>query len=85
MLKLSLLHSSCKVSLIFKSNLELSLSFFWKNKENYKSQSILWWSVDFKNMRIYLILFDKFFNPSFKMMASFLNVARTTTSTSKFI
>ena len=38
----------------------------------------------FKNMRL-VIVFDMFLNPSFEMMASFANVARTTSSTSKFI
>ena len=38
----------------------------------------------FKNMRL-VILFDTLLNPSFKMMASFANIARTTTSKSKFI
>ena len=31
------------------------------------------------------ILFEMFLNPSFKMMTSFANIARTTASTSKFI
>ena len=34
----------------------------------------------FKNMRL-VILFDMFFNPSFKMATSFANIARTTAST----
>ena len=38
----------------------------------------------FKNMRL-VILFYVFDNPSFKMMTSFNNVARTAASTSKFI
>ena len=38
----------------------------------------------FKNMRL-VILFDMFFNPSIKMTISFVNVARTAASTSKFI
>ena len=38
----------------------------------------------FKNMRL-VILFDMLFNPSFKMMTNFANIARTTASTSKFI
>ena len=37
----------------------------------------------FKNMRL-VILFDMFLNPSFKMITSFVNVVRTTASTSKF-
>ena len=48
------------------------------------NQSMLWWSVDFNNMRL-VILFDMLLNPSFKMTASFANIARTTASTSKFI
>ena len=32
-----------------------------------------------------VILFDMFLNPSFKMVTSFTNVARTTASTCKFI
>ena len=38
----------------------------------------------FKNMRL-VILFDMLLNPSFKMIAGFVNIARTTASTSKFI
>ena len=38
----------------------------------------------FKNM-ILLMLFDIFFNSSFKMTTDFANIARTTTSTSKFV
>ena len=38
----------------------------------------------FKNMRL-VILFDMLHNPSFKMTASFANIARTTASTSTFI
>ena len=38
----------------------------------------------FKNMRL-VILFDMLLNPSFKMMTSFANIARTTANTSKFI
>ena len=38
----------------------------------------------FKNLRL-VILFDMFYNPSFKMMTRFANIARTATSTSKFI
>ena len=38
----------------------------------------------FKNMRL-VILFDMLLNPSFKMTTSFVNIARTTASTSKFI
>ena len=31
------------------------------------------------------VLFDIFLNPTFKMTTSFVNIARTTASTSKFI
>ena len=34
---------------------------------------------------ILVILFDRFLNSSFKMLASFANVARTTARASKFI
>ena len=37
-----------------------------------------------KNMRR-IVLFDMFLNPSFKMTTSFVNIARTTVSTSKCI
>ena len=37
-----------------------------------------------KNMRL-VILFYKVLNPSFEMVISFANIARTTASTSKFI
>ena len=37
-----------------------------------------------KNMRL-VILFDMLLNPTFKLTASFANIARTTASTSKFI
>ena len=37
-----------------------------------------------KNMRL-VILFDMLLIPSFKMMTSFHNIARTTASASKFI
>ena len=44
MFKLGFVQLICKASLIFKSNLELALSII--SKENYKSQNMLWWSVD---------------------------------------
>ena len=37
----------------------------------------------FKDMRL-IIRFDMFLNPSFKMMTSFANIAKTTASTNKF-
>ena len=39
----------------------------------------------FKNMTLAVILFDMFLDPNFQKTASFANIARTTTSTSKFI
>ena len=39
----------------------------------------------FKNMTLAVILFDMFLDPNFQMTASFANIARTTTSTSKSI
>ena len=39
----------------------------------------------FKNITLAVILFDMFLDPNFQMTASFANIARTTTSTSKFI
>ena len=38
----------------------------------------------FKSMRL-VILFDMLLNPSFKMTTSFVNIARTAASTSKYI
>ena len=38
----------------------------------------------FKNMSL-AIVFDMLLNPSFQMMPSFANIARTTASASKFI
>ena len=43
--KLGFLQLICKASLIFKSNLELALSIILK--QNYMSQSMLLWNVDF--------------------------------------
>ena len=39
----------------------------------------------FKNMRLVILVDIMFLDPSFKMMTSFANIARTTASTSKFI
>ena len=38
----------------------------------------------YKNMRV-VTLFDMFLNPSFKMITSFANIARTTASTNKSV
>ena len=38
----------------------------------------------FKNVRL-VILFDILLNPSFKMTANFVNIARTTASRGRFI
>ena len=39
----------------------------------------------FKNITLVVILFDMFLKPNFQMTASFANIARTATSTSKSI
>ena len=39
----------------------------------------------FKNMRLVILVDIMLLDPSFKMMTSFANIARTTASTSKFI
>ena len=74
----------CKASLVFKLNLELALSVILKQRELYESKQGPVECRCSKNMRLY-ILFDIFLNPSFKMMISFANIARTTASTNKFI
>ena len=43
--KLGFVQLICKVSLVFKSNLKLTLSIILKERD-YMSQSMLWWSVD---------------------------------------
>ena len=83
--KLGFLQLICKVSLIFKSNLELALSIILKQRELYESKHVvvkcrclkMW---DLLSFLIYILL-----NPSFKMTTSFANIARTTASTIKFI
>ena len=79
--KLDFFQLICKVSLTFKSNLELALSIILKQRE-YVSQSMLRWSVDVKNT-ILVIVYDMLVNPNFKMKTSFTNIFRTTGSTSK--
>ena len=69
--KLGFLHLICKASLIFKSNLELALSIILKQRELYES----------RHVAVECMLL----NLSFKMTTSFVNIARTTASTSKFI
>ena len=78
--KLGFLQLICKASLIFKSNLELALSFILKERKFYKPKHVCCHGVQmFKNMR--LLSFLIFLNPSFKMKTSFANVAITTVST----
>ena len=74
----------CNVSLILKSNLELSLSIVLKQRELYESKHVL---VECRCLKIIILvlLFDMFLYPSFKVMATFANIARTTAGTSKFI
>ena len=74
--KLGFLELICKVFLLFKS--ELALSIILKEKELYELKHV------FRNMRL-VILFDMFLSYRFKMTASFADIARTTASTSKFI
>ena len=82
--ELDFLQLMCKASLVFKLNLELALSVILKQRELYESKQGPVECRCSKNMRL-VILFDIFLNPSFKMMTSFANIARTTASTSKFI
>ena len=81
--KLGFLKLICKTSLIFNSNLELTLSIILKQRELYESKHCGRVYM-FKNMRL-VILFNMLLNPNFKITTSFANVAWTTTSTSKFI
>ena len=80
--KLDFLQLICKASLIFKLNLELALSIVLK--ERIKSKHLV---VECRCLKIWglYILFHMFLNPSFKMITSLANIARTTTSTSNFI
>ena len=74
----------CNVSLILKLNLELALSIVLKKRELYESKYVVVECRCLKTM-ILVLLFDMFLNPSFKVMATFANIARTTAGTSKFI
>ena len=80
--ELGFLQLICKASLIFKSNLELSLSIILKQRELCESKHV---AVEFRCLMIWDLLSFLIFNPSFKMTTSFANTARTTASTSKFI
>ena len=82
--KLGFLQLICKVSLIFKSNLESALSIILKQRELFESKHVAVWVWMFKNIRL-VILFDMLLNPSFKITARFAKIARNTDSTSKFI
>ena len=81
--KSGVLQLICKVSIIFKSNLELALSIHLKEREIYKSKYAV---VECRCLEIWDVLsFLIFFlNPSFQMTITFNNVARTTASTTKF-
>ena len=79
--KLDFLQLICKVSLIFKSNLELALSIILKQRELYESKHV---AEMFKNLRLVILLYI-FVNSSFKMTTSFPNIARTPASASKCI
>ena len=69
----------CKASLIFKSNLELALLIILKQRELLRVKACCGGVYMLENMRI-VILFDMILNPSFKMTASFANIARITAS-----
>ena len=74
--KLDFLQLISTDSLIFKSNLEFALSIILKERELYESKHA---AVERRCLKIWLVtLFDMFLNPSLKMTASFVNVARTT-------
>ena len=73
--KLGFLQFMCKASLIFKSNLELALLIILKETELYESKHV---AMKCRYLKIWDLL-------SFLIWISFTNVARTTTSTSKFI
>ena len=75
--KLGFLQFICKVSLIFKSNLELALSIVWVKA----CCGGVWM---FKNMR-FVILFNMLLNSSFKMTKGLAKIPRTTASRSRFI
>ena len=74
----------CKASLIFQSNIELALSVILKERKLYDSKTCCGGAEMFK-IWDFVVHFDMFFNPSFKMTRSFANVPRTAASTSKFI
>ena len=82
--KLGFFDLTCKVSLIFKSNLQLALSIFLKQRELYESKHV---AVECRCFKLWDLLsfFYMFLNHSFKMMTCFVNAARTTASTGKFI
>ena len=81
--KLAFIQLMCKASSIFKSNLELALSIISKERELYKSKHTMMQCRCLKYEPCYP--FDMFLNPSFKMVTSFVNLAKTAASTSKFI
>ena len=73
-----------EASLIFKMNSELTLTITLKQSELNESKHV---TVECRCLKIrdLLYFFYMFLNPSFKMTASFANIARTTATTSKFI
>ena len=76
--KLGFLQLICKASLIFKSNLGLTLSIILKQRKLFESKHAV---VERRCLKIW----DLLLNPHFKMMTSFANIARATASTSKCI
>ena len=82
-LKLGLVQLMYKASLMFKWNLEFKRKL--KLKERIMPVKPCCGGVYmFQNMRL-VILFDKFLNPSFKIMTNFANVGRTAASSRRFI
>ena len=82
--KLDFLQLICKVSLIIKSNLELAFSISLKERDLYESKHVAVECRCLKRLELLFFLICSL-NPSFKMTASFANLARTTASTSKCI
>ena len=81
--KFGFLQLICKASLIFKSNLELALSIILKQRELYESKHVV---VECRCLKIWDFLsFLICSSTRFKMINSFVNIARTTASTRKFI
>ena len=71
-----------KASLIFKSNLEIALSNFLKERELYESKHV---AVECTCLKIWDLLSFSTCYSILVLATSFVNIARTAASTSKFI